>query len=149
MDRSELYIMMCTHAIEIQAEWKPHIGDIGFPYGLYVCHYIKSWGDKIGKLRFEALEGIGGPGWLYENETSIIWLPRQDQLVQLVADNYGNTWSLIDFFHDFIMDIKNYVLSDNVPLEQLWLCFVMYEKYGKVWNGKEWVPILICEKDEE
>lgn len=28
-------------------------------------------------------------------------------------------------------------LGDSI--EQLWLAFVMHKKYGKVWDGQEWV----------
>jgi hypothetical protein len=29
--------------------------------------------------------------------------------------------------------------SEPTSYERLWLMFVMHEKYGKIWNGEEWV----------
>ena len=44
------------------------------------------------------------------------------------------------------MDISNYKFVSAMvmnkiltsSMEQLWLAFVMSEKYNKIWNGKEW-----------
>ena len=29
--------------------------------------------------------------------------------------------------------------TDKMTLEQFWLCYVMKDKFNKVWNGSEWV----------
>ena len=74
-----------------------------------------------------------------------IWLPRQDQLQEMVDKNedpivlscrftkwvtgltclYSESWGERD--------------PHNWSMEQLWLAFVMFEKYGKVWSGTEWI----------
>lgn len=72
------------------------------------------------------------------NETSLkklskyIFLPSQDQLQQMIEFKVskGDIQRLSRFYIE--KDIK--VSS----MEQLWLAFVMYEKYKKIWNGTEW-----------
>ena len=62
-----------------------------------------------------------------------IWLPRQDQLQEIV-DNYTTG--------DLLLQInKFYLHSDYTPstsMEQLWLAFVMWELHQKKWDGKSW-----------
>jgi len=66
-----------------------------------------------------------------------IWLPRQDQLQAIITTNKYFRFSLIELFYHFA--------NKNVPkftsMEQLWLAYVMYIKYKKIWdNEKEkWV----------
>ena len=60
----------------------------------------------------------------------MVWLPRQDQL-QEMCENKGE-----DFFI-FAFRSGSHPLLDTY--EKLWLAFVMKEKYGKVWNGEDWV----------
>ncbi len=78
-------------------------------------------------------------------------LERQDQLQEMVgryywADDYDNMVN----GHVVLLDgFQNWVLNDctgldwsyrhNVTLEQLWLAFVMAEKFKKNWNGETWL----------
>lgn len=71
-----------------------------------------------------------------------IWLPRQDQLQEiLIADyeeigkEYNDKWDRLLFAcNDFV----NGDYFDGHSMEQLWLAFYMSEKHNKKWNGKEW-----------
>ena len=54
-----------------------------------------------------------------EIESPSIWLPRQDQLQGMVEYTVG-----VNKFNS---------------MEQLWLAFVMSEKYNKKWDGKDWI----------
>lgn len=116
MDVSEEYVKMCDCS-EIQDNWKPEIGDCN-------CNG-QGCGFAIN------LKGI---------EKSLdTWLPRQDQLQEMCGYDYPER---LFRFYEFIQ--KEYLYSqDNYAflpeLEQLWLAFVMSEKFGKVWTGKEWV----------
>ena len=62
-----------------------------------------------------------------------VWLPRQDQLQEMMNES---KFILIERFYKFV--------NDNIPfcreksMEQLWLVFVMKEKFNKMWNGKQW-----------
>lgn len=68
-----------------------------------------------------------------------VWLPRQDQLQEMVG-NKGKTFTHI---HDFEYGVNTPEYS-LVPaliflsMEQLWLAFVMKELYQKRWSGSEW-----------
>jgi len=108
MDVGKKYIEMCEKAEEIQKHWKPHEGDII-------------------QIR---------------NRELVSWLPKQDQLQEMVFENWGSP-ELIDGFHQWYYDLfkesnKNYQCEAEWSMEQLWLAFVMKEKYNKEWNGESW-----------
>lgn len=73
------------------------------------------------------------------------WLPRQDQLQEmLLADGYG-IWALLLDFAKYAQQVliheqvgKSVHETPYESMEQLWLAFVMKEKHQKAWNGKEW-----------
>ncbi len=110
MDTSETYAKMCD-CPEIQGKKerdgmtpKTHdfISDI---------HYTGSWIKDIGY------------------QESSIWLPRQDQIQDMIGCVAGNHVNIMEQF------VKaDYFLT----LEQKWLAFYMKENHNKVWDGKEW-----------
>ncbi len=60
----------------------------------------------------------------------IIWLPRQDQLQEMLGG--------LEQIEDYpFFTLKGVAKIDS--MEQLWLAFVMKEKYNKIWDGSEWV----------
>jgi len=81
------------------------------------------------------------------------WLPRQDQLQEIMEwENNIPTevvWKLRQF-HEYYdpppcMSTKyyksqppNYTLQFTT-MEQLWLAFVMKEKYNKIWDKDNWI----------
>lgn len=104
MDTSETYVKMCEKAVEIQREWKPT-----YDYHDYsIIDHSKQTFDPL----------------------FLIWLPRQDQLQEMVGCTAGS-WKII---LSKLMD-SEYFYS----LEQSWLAFVMKNKYNKTWNGEDWV----------
>ena len=155
MDTSETYIKMCEKAEEIQHghKWEygdwfiaefTHwiIGDASFVYepdkeGLY--HRL----DKPGAILTQTEKYIDG----YLGE-KLIWLPRQDQLQEMLF-NIGNIFSPVNAIasmNDFIYYENKRVKYRGLPftsMEQLWLAFVMKEKYNKVWEGESWVEGLV------
>ena len=113
MDTSETYIKMCEKAVEIQKIWNPTFGD---------------W------LQDEYISIVSDEELARENKKkNDVWLPRQDQLQEMVGCNPGN-W--IIWMDKFISD-REYFYT----LEQTWLAFVMKKKYGKIWNGEDWVVV--------
>ena len=119
MDTSETYIKQCEKAEEIQEQ---------------AIFLTKSyWGDKI------HVDTLGNYWMLMKGKA--IWLPRQDQLIELLgwkmyehldylAPDEGFHWKLI---HEIVS-----------TWEQFWLHVLMKEKYNKVWNGEEWTLQDIC-----
>lgn len=119
MDTSEQYIKMCEMAFPDLIEiWKWDIGD------------FFSDGVESG-----VLTGIPtGKG--------VFPLPRQDQLQEMVkvkgwkSDQNGAI--LIQFF-DWYQNKTYRQHTFGFSFEQLWLHFVMKEKFNKTWNGEDWV----------
>ena len=144
MDITETYIKMAD-CEEIQGLWKPSEGDwvierryLGLPAYPSVL---------LGGLRDGTF--IVAVGWEendYLDEEGAIWLPTQSQLQKMVSRNeQENGTSLSMRLWEWIM---NYDGSSPIytskhfelwSMEQLWLAFVMKEKYNKVWNGEEWI----------
>lgn len=61
----------------------------------------------------------------------IIW--QQDQLQGMIEKSiYDNIW---DFYEFSMFDIGP---ESIVSMEQLWLAYVMKEKYNKIWTGQDW-----------
>lgn len=117
MDKSEQYIKMSDKAKEIQAlrpEWNG--------------------------------EGDDGEWWIskaeYQSHTpqDAIWLPRQDQMQEILKKR--NTPLLMDFTIWVYEENKEGGIYDKenqfTSMEQLWLAFVMKEKYKKTWDGENW-----------
>ena len=138
MDTSKEYIRMCEKAEEIKETRIPSNDDILLhnicpkcmletevhpnPMYMHICEHCK-WSGNYNDLLF-------------------IWLPRQDQLqdileysvVDLVYDFYEFCHGL-DIFYD---DKGKGEFNNFKSMEQLWLAFVMYEKYVKYWDGEKW-----------
>lgn len=114
MDDSKQFIKQCEKAEEVQEQWAVYIGN---------NWYVQS----------------GGCVMLFDTKVDgdEIWLPRQDQLQEMVGYQIPSGTQLQLFFA-FTLTQK------RISMEQLWLAFVMKEKYGKVWNGEEWVkPVAV------
>jgi len=128
------YVEMCKQADEIQAAFRRSPGDYYYAF----CAYTDE--EEINFLRHEKCERfIGVKDWSY------FWLPRQDQLQEMVlpGDARYSGWFLYGLSEFKSIGNKlgwpteEYYLRFE-SMEQLWLAFVMKEKYDKVWNGKEW-----------
>ncbi len=125
MDTSKEYIKMCEEAEEIQERWTWIKGDV-FADEINQIHILESGGHIM-------LMGTHFP-------EGYIWLPRQDQLQEIV-DYDNNPYVLNSEFMDFINVENEIMCAPREPImnsmEQLWLAFVMKEKYNKKWNNKE------------
>ena len=113
MDRSLQYVRQCEKATEIQ-EQKPE--------------------NPQGEFIFTKEDGFAGQFCDDSPFLIFVWLPRQDQLQEMMPNT--PPWCLAKDFAS-----RAYHLSGDttMSMEQLWLAFVMYEKYKKRWNGEEWV----------
>jgi len=91
--------------------------------------------------------------------TPRIWLPRQDQLQEMVKDPIDWSQDFFEFWYAFFGDedrddcgaclvtpgwasgikegIRHGVMQFD-SWEQLWLAFVMHELHSKVWDGEGW-----------
>jgi len=144
MDTSKEYILQCEKAGEIQK--------------LKVCKDTKSGrefdiGDIVIDCMNRGIEWVGGTfnkagkvqttsGYYTTrdyDEEMFIWLPTQDQLQEMVE--YSVWFEKIYRFYEWLQYSKEgetpCVKFDS--MEQLWLAFVMSERYQKHWSGTDWV----------
>jgi hypothetical protein len=62
----------------------------------------------------------------------------QSQLQTMVLDKFGGQQvSMLWYFADYLKRDRPIEYSLEVTLEQLWLCFVMKERFNKVWSESE------------
>lgn len=143
MDTSKEYLEMCSEAEEIQKLWKPQLGDVAIKVyrqftlndlGVVCVRDRYSEGDFF--LADIVNQGADGTSFSYPPKKyfdNCIWLPRQDQLQEMFGYNKCSL-RLMEMFYDFF--VKN--IKHFNSMEQLWLTFVMKEKYQKEWTGAEW-----------
>jgi len=139
MDTTKKYIEMCKKAGEIQRLW------VGKGADWYFNHGIVDFAREVDCIPNPVTTFLKGG----------IWLPRQDQLQEMIPVdcNCGMTWLhqsikldkfmnwLCNFEEDMSMEAYHQKKSYHTTLtwEQLWLVFVMKEKYHKTWTSKEWI----------
>ena len=87
----------------------------------------------------------------YGFREKIVWLPRQDQLQEMLGETHSvRPISLVGFLHQVLNE--DLTCTEEVPcngcveeakywrsfgsMEKLWLAFVMKEKFNKAWDGK-------------
>ena len=120
MDMTEKYIKMCEKAEEVQKSYFEVFRKSEFRYNFldWIC-LDKSFYHIDNDLR------------------TVIWLPRQDQLQEMVKENDKGDYSLLISFRMWLNSIPfAYSQVSIMSMEQLWLAFVMKEKYDKVWDDK-------------
>ena len=127
MDTSEKYIKMCREGFK----------DLGVPQIYYgTIMYPILWATKNLMGEFVLLrQGI--------QPTSGKWWPiyRQDQLQEMANTKWP--WPMYLFrFYEFIQQEYLYNAEEWKPIadysmEQLWLAFVMKEKFGKTWDDEK------------
>jgi hypothetical protein len=160
MDTSEKYIEMCQKAREIQK--------------MRILH--RDWGNqdfylKVNKDGCYDIDSCNGENFellrLSTAQKGVVWLPRQDQLQEIMEidshklnfmfnkftsnillseDKYYKFYQQIDeCCEDMFTPGDQYELPElpNPTFEQLWLAFVMKENFEKEWdvNKKEWIKI--------
>jgi len=123
------YTLMCKEASEIQSLrtlWEP--GDV------VANSHEKRLGLPIMMAEYA------------DRSPEEIWLPRQEDLQEMVKKYSISMAELTGDFFDFTR--KPYPFSDNAPLvfrlknlsmDKIWIMFVMKKNYGKVWGGEGWV----------
>ena len=121
MDVSDIYVKMCD-CPEIQEEW----GKIRKRDNWDCSDFVF---DKSG-IRYSQTFCLGGESGFEEFLKDFIWLPRQDQIQEMVGCKPGNHVSLMNKFMEF-----EYYHS----LEQKWLAFYMLKKHSKFWGKDGWV----------
>jgi len=128
------YIKMCEKAEEMQkwyfnSEYERINDNWLFEYDLFACKEHRTIFRLHGQYICPAMEGN-----LCNRENNKIWLPTQEQLQEMIhlTDWHG---ILVAFFYWY----GDFGFKEITSINDLWLAFVMYEKYHKIWNGKDWI----------
>ena len=139
MDTSKEYINMCEKAVEVQELRKPDDEEVWINGDFYTDDIIKRPTTPVNSCVFE--DASDPPCSMYNP----IWLPRQDQLQGMLdyEENFSYPVSQMIFdIEEFYTTIKWWGGKDSdhgeITWEQLWLAFVMKEKFNKTWNGTDW-----------
>ena len=125
MDTSEQYIKMRLAAIPCLGMGEPPLE----PY-----HFKAATPD------FSKTIWIDAKGdWYHSTENEACQLPRQDQLQAMYGD-YDECLEALYWWQESnrMGDYYGYNLGDFNSMDQLWIAFVMKERFGKVWNGETW-----------
>ncbi|KKL53874.1 hypothetical protein LCGC14_2271070 [marine sediment metagenome] len=154
MDTSETYIKMCDcPEIQDQAFWNQE--------DLITTRLIIPLADdsetRLTGLLLQFDGKLAGSMSTEPFPLRYIWLPRQDQLQEMLLEDesywryqrYQSDARYLDiiddiraFFHGKCGQGADLILS----LEQLWLAFVMRMEHSKVWNGEEWDAVHTTRK---
>jgi hypothetical protein len=127
MDKSSNYIKICESAKVIQKQWKPEFGDFFVSMSLGLTSPCQSVTSDLEK-KVSYLKTI-----------KAVWLPRQDQLQEMVIEKYATPWDLAIAFSNVLMGDNASYFEQFDSMEKLWLAFIMLEKYKKKWKDGEWV----------
>ena len=129
MDTSETFIKMCDCEEVQKGQYK------------YVPTYNPSVFVHPSKHHITNSSHFEGT----EIPNGYIWLPYQHQLQEMVGD-YAKVEGIMSDYGYLMNEYWEYLgvdetyWEDFTSMEQLWLAFVMKEKWNKVWNGEEWIP---------
>lgn len=148
MDTTNRYAVMCLQAGEIQAMWQPQQCDffidradceenIGFcTPAAGMIQVVNFYYDESAGERFEEERR--------EVKDQSIWLPRQDQLQVFIEPDREKVHNVLPrvleaLYFDYSAHATVSAPSLFYSMEQLWLAFVMRERFGKVWNEETWI----------
>ncbi|MBE0425597.1 MAG: hypothetical protein IBX72_03000 [Nitrospirae bacterium] len=127
MDKSSQYIKMSESAKVIQKQWKPEFGDFFVSMSLGLTSPCQSIVSDLEK-KVSYLKTI-----------KAVWLPRQDQLQEMLIEKYATFWDLAIAFSNALMGDNASYFEKFDSMEKLWFAFIMLEKYKKKWKEGEWV----------
>ncbi len=155
MDASEQYIKMCDYE-ETQNDhkwnlgdyyWSPAMADMTKQFntlnndkGLSDYIFDEKWSLGIffdGNLLCDSCneEVSMYPFDKFSPASEMIWLPRQDQLQDMVLKNISFA-EKISFLHCYLTRIKPDYIN---TMEQAWLSFLMAYNHNKEWDGEQWI----------
>lgn len=177
MDLSKEYIKMCNTP-EIQKDWKPKLGDVFYVTGdrpgeLHVVeqHVVDAMdGTDLtnmyeGYVTVVNFMGRDFKDHFHECRDATVWLPRQDQLQNILIERFTGPHSLLTHFKEFYNSTdscpdnnatgegytpcescktEQKVKSKFKTFEQMWLVFYMDEIHDKLWGDNNWSYFTRC-----
>ena len=148
MDATNRYAMMCQQAEEIQHLWSPKQCDFIINHedleeGLSFCRSAESIVQVV-NMYYEEKDSEQYQQECEDLKEQALWLPRQDQLQKIIEPDNARVYSLTSIvmerqYHDYTKNAMGIAPELFYSMEQLWLAYIMKEKFHKVWNEEEWV----------
>jgi hypothetical protein len=136
MDNTPKHIKKCWKAVELQKLRGKNLWIAG---DVYVNGANKTALNIYGGLRKD-----DPPSDRYHP----VWIPRQDQLQELITDKGYVRFSLVEVFYHYCMRMVDYALTKEDydteifnSMDELWLAFTMHIRFKKRWSvGREdWI----------
>lgn len=131
------YIKMCEQAEEIQKLCQYKKGD--WVYFIKPKKVTLRGVDEL-YCREEEIEAL-----TRENKNNELkWLPTQEQLQEMVdwkEYTISIEWNSEPYKFYWKQDPLEMYGANGDSLNEVWLMFVMHEKYHKVWTGEKWEVI--------
>ena len=144
---------MCEKAEDVQKKWKPKEWDYHYGIKNSTCDNEGIvWCIVPDRISDSGYYGISPENFDEEGKDrydKIIWLPRQDQLQEMIGRNqvkyfytdFGeyqseklkNHWELYREPHE-----NEQYRYDGDSIEQCFLRVIMKEKYNKIWDNENW-----------
>ena len=133
------YIAMCDTP-EIQGQWEPKVGD-------------RIYSNILQGIKFVETNIFNSPLKSVMIKNSI-WLPRQEDIQEMLTSLYTVDGMLADF--DELWNDERWADKDSLAkpypgvqkgqgiwgifhtIEQIWLALYIREVHKKTWSGKEW-----------
>jgi hypothetical protein len=135
MDITKEYLSMCEKAIEIQVlKNLDQDGDIFYSENLEDSKIFFNCHDE-----FEQYEKLSLASSEHSDETTtkLIWLPRQDQLIEMIEYPHGISRLIIEL--SIAIREVNELAYFGDTLEKIYLMYLMKKDYSKTWDGLNWV----------
>ena len=143
------FIEMCKTDI-IQKQWKKEVGD------RYYCpdqtvtiesDIDYSYHIPEGVFYYEGRRGRHGNYEFCEVADEVYWLPTQNQLQEMLIpfELPENCESLGTDYHNLAFHFGQWILNNwntairYKTMEQLWLGYYMFNKYGLIWQDNKWI----------
>jgi len=163
MDDTPENILMCRQAQPIQELFRTNQDYCRFNAGHFIVWGYKDDPDQHiytttlgGDIEYDReanclfRPGVGRGSHLPENYQKLdydwAWIPRLDQLLDMVSGMRNSKISRLYFFCFGFSEFKNaYEISPLFTFkspEQIALALVMYDNHNKVWNGNKWLKFI-------
>lgn len=74
----------------------------------------------------------------------VVWLPTQEQLQEMINwkdYHISICWNCLPYKFEWSQDPLKIDGVNGNSMNELWLAFVMKEKYNKIWTGRDWVKL--------
>ncbi|MBF0459215.1 MAG: hypothetical protein HQK99_15095 [Nitrospirae bacterium] len=131
MDFSDVYIGMCEKAGFLQKAWEITYGD--YYSDRSAVFATRGGGGGISLVDDKVLGDVMNQSF---KRSKAVWLPRQDQLQELM--NITGPFDIIHMLNEFTATVDDATRGRWTSMEQLMLSAYAHHKHNKQWTGENW-----------